>query len=482
LATFSGLPRDWERWPIEAKLTLLGGLRANLWRLQSNPGQLPPPEWGAGTRIWYAQGGRGSGKTRAGAEAFAELILNNPPGDYACMGPTFGDAVAMIEHRKSGLEKVLGPAASQWNRSKGELYVANGSTVYCDGADDGGERIQGKGLRGAWADEIGLWRAVKTKKGETRGGMQAWKESLAFAVRESPALIVATGTPKGNRGVVKFLRERPPGRVVFTYPSLADNRYNLEPEIVAEWEADYGGTRLGRQELEGRVLEDVEGALWTLAMIEDNRWPDLAELREALDRTQGSRRVVAVDPAISSGETSDETGIVAAARLPGDSDIVGRYVYDEDARRVPHGAVLADRSGRYSPQGWAEAAIALYHELRCDRIIYERNQGGEMVKATLHAVDPNVPLTDVWASRGKTTRAEPISALYEQNRIHHLGFFPELESEQTAWVPGEPSPSRMDGLVWALTDLFGSSLQMTAVAEPLVSAPGLTTDLLDRQM
>src|SRR4249919_3262655 len=231
-------PSEWRNWSLTAKLKYLGALRARRWAREANSGQLPPAEWGAGARIWYAQGGRGSGKTRSGAEAFADLILKSPPGDWACIGPTFGDARdTMIEHRRSGLKKMLGPAVTQWNRSIGELYVANGSKVYCDGADDGALRIQGKELRGAWADEIGLWKTTKTKKGETKGGMQAWKESLVFAVREAPALILATGTPKGNRGVVKLLRTEPDGRVVFTHPRLADNRHNLGAAIVAEWEA-----------------------------------------------------------------------------------------------------------------------------------------------------------------------------------------------------------------------------------------------------
>jgi phage terminase large subunit-like protein len=405
------------------------------------------------------------------------LILTNPPGDWGVVGPTFGDGVDMIEHRKSGLEKALGPAVVKWNRSLGELYVANGAVVYVDGADDGALRIQGEGLRGAWADEIGLWKVTKTRKGEEKGGLRAWKESLVFAVRESPALIVATGTPKGNVGVVKYLRSLPEGRVVETHPSLDDNRVNLEPEIVAEWEELYAGTRLERQELRGEVLEDVEGALWHLELIEADRM-DRALLPEVL-RASGSRTVVGVDPAGT--QAGDETGIVAAARVPGKADLFREF--GEDERRVDHGFVLADRSGHYTPNGWAQAAIDLYRELRADRIVAERNYGGDLVKNTIRMLDPSVPVSTVWAAKGKEARAEPVVGLYEQHRVHHLGGFPELESEQTSWVPGGPSPNRLDAVVWALTDLLveGSGLRPGAVPEGQRAPEPITAGLLDQQ-
>jgi phage terminase large subunit-like protein len=458
---------------------LLGLQRAALWRLQANPGQLPPPEFGAGARVWYSQGARGSGKTRSGSEAMAELILTSPPGDWACIGPTFGDARdTMIEHRKSGLKRALGPAVTKWNRSNGELYVANGSVVYCDGAVEGAERIQGKELRGAWADEIGLWRATKTRKGEEKGGIRAWKESLVFAVREAPALIIATGTPKGNKGVVKLLRAEPEGRVVFTRPRLEHNRRNLEPSIVEEWERLYAGTRLGKQELEGIVLEDVEGALWTLQLIEELRWE--VEL-ERLLRTQGSRTVVAVDPATTANQNSDETGIVAATRIPIDSDLTKPIMrapadaFPETARSYDHGFVVADRSGIYSPTGWANEAIALYRELGAECIVGEANQGGEMVETVIHQIEPNVPVKLVWASKSKQARAEPKVALYEQGRIHHREVFELLESELTSWVPGEggESPNRLDAEVWALEELFPSQHMPPAavVAEETADLP-----------
>jgi phage terminase large subunit-like protein len=450
------LPRNWRTWPVTDRLRLLGRLEGDRWRRGANPGQTPPS--GRWRRVWFVQGARGSGKTRTGAETLAELVLTNPPGDWAVVGPTYGDARdTMVEHRRSGLLKVLGPAVRLWNRSLGELHVANGSTIFADGANEGGERIQGKELKGAWCDEVGLWRGVKLgKQGEPTGGVKAWIESIEFAVREAPALIIATGTPKGRKGVVAILLEEPAGRVCFTHPTLEANRANLEPAVVEDWERRWGGTRLGLQELGGVILEDVAGALWTLDLIERNR---VEADPERIER----RVVVAIDPAGS--VEGDETGIVAAS-----TDHTGE------------GYVLADRSGNYTPTGWATAAIELYRELGADRIVGERNFGGDMVESVLRQVDPNVPYKSVWASRGKQVRAEPVAALYEKGRVHHVGAFAELESELTTYVPGtgEASPNRLDALVWSFTDLLIDA----AVRPVVISQPGtgITSDLLDREL
>lgn len=478
----TGSATGWQSKSLPAKLKLLAGLRASKWRSEAHPGQLPPETWrdGGSARVWYVQGARGSGKTRTGAETFAELILANEPGDWACIGPTFGDARdTMIEHRRSGLLKVLGSAVVQWNRSNGELFLANGAKVFCDGADDGALRIQGKELRGAWCDEIGLWKTTKTKKGESKGGMQAWQESIEFAVREAPALILCTGTPKGKKGVVKLLMDEPEGRVAFTRTRLEDNEANLAAAVVAGWRRRYSGTRLGRQELGGEVLEDVEGALWTLELIEANRLAiSLAEAR----RIHSARCVVAVDPSIGAKETSDECGIVAVQSVGEQSDLIRKLAAEDRATRTdaPHALVLEDRSDVYTPDGWAKAAIECYHDLRADRIVAEANQGGEMVRTVIHSVDPNVPVTLVWASVGKQPRAEPVSALYEQGRVHHVQGFEFLEAEQTSWVPGEPSPNRMDALVWGITDLLlEGGTEMVVGGEPDEPVESLTSDLLD---
>lgn len=396
--------------------------------------QLPPKgDW----RTWYLRGGRGSGKTRTGGETLADWItpymFEDEPGDWAIVAPTFADARDTCMEGPSGLIRALGGVRGgligSWNRSYGELFLLNGSRVFCDGADDGALRIQGKNLRGCWADEIGLWRQWQT----------AWNESIAFAVRLDPSLIVATGTPKTGHPLVALLLKDP--RVAKTHMRLSDNLANLHPAAVADLERRFAGTRLGRQELEGEFLEDVPGALWTRGMFEEHRVDVAPEL---------SRIVVAVDPAASADpETgSSETGIVVA----GFSTHTGRYY------------VLADRTCMLSPHGWASEAIRAYKEFEADRVVAEKNQGGDMVSHTIRTVAPSAPIKLVHASRGKHTRAEPIAALYEQGKVSHVGVFPELEDQCVSWTPEDPvSPDRMDALVWALTDLVGpASVSVTA--------------------
>ena len=213
-----------------------------------------------------------------------------------------------------------------------------------------------------------------------------------------------------------------------TRGSTYENRDNLAPAFFDKIIRKYEGTRLGRQELDGEYLDDTPGALWTRAMFDQRRpAPDLV------------RAVVAIDPAVTSGEESDETGIVVAGL-----GVDGRYY------------VLADRSCRLSPDGWAQRAVAAYDEFGADRIIAEVNNGGDMVGRTIQTVRRNIPYRAVRATRGKYTRAEPIAALYEQDRVTHCQPFDDLEDQLVGWTPdsGE-SPDRLDALVWALTDLAG---------------------------
>ncbi|MEX2440387.1 MAG: ATP-binding protein, partial [Actinomycetota bacterium] len=283
-------------------------------------------------------------------------------------------------------------------------------------------RIQGKNLRGAWCDEVGLW------KGDWH---MAWEESIAFAVRIDPIKIVATGTPKGNLGLVAHLMEDE--QVVKSHLRTSDNADNLSEVKLAELTDHYAGTRLGRQELEGEVLEDVEGALWSRAQIDRLRIDQAPELK---------RVVVAIDPAVTSGERADETGIIVAG---------------VDASGI--GYVIADLSCRMSPDGWARRAVRAYREFRADRIVAEVNNGGDLVERVIRTVDANVPYRAVRASRGKAVRAGPVSALYEQSKVHHVGSFPELEDQMCTFTPDavHQSPDRLDAAVWALTHLMVDS-------------------------
>ena len=254
---------------------------------------------------------------------------------------------------------------------------------------------------------------------------------LMFGLRlgDDPRAVVTT-TPRPTK-LIKALVADP--KVVVTRGSTYDNWENLAPVFLAQIVRRYEGTRLGRQELDAEILDDVPGALWTHGLIDATRVNTVPQL---------TRIVVAIDPAVSSDEHADETGIVVAGK-----DSAG------------HGYVLADLSGRYAPTEWAKAAIAAYRTHAADRIVAEINNGGDMVEATLRIVDPAVPFTAVHAARGKVARAEPVAALYEQGRVHHLGALPRLEDQMCCFAHDYDrasgySPDRVDALVWALSELL----------------------------
>lgn len=359
-------------------------------------------------------------------------MITNPAGDWGVVAPTFGDARDVCIEGPSGLLKILGPhvaldgsGAPKWNRSMGELYLRNGSVVFITGADEGAPHIQGHNLRGVWCSEVGLWK---------KKWRMAWEESIRYAVRLEPAKIICDGTPKAGHPLVKLLMAD--GSVVCTGPlRMADNKDNLAPGLVEELIEKYAGTRIGRQELEGEILDEAEGALWSRDQIGAARVPEAPEL---------TRIVVAVDPAASAKASSDETGIVVAGIGP------CRCKGVEET----HGFVLADRTCRKSPDGWGRRAVNAYRAYEADRIVAEVNNGGEMVEHVVKTIDDSASYKAVHASRSKQTRAEPVAALYEQMKVHHVGELPELEDQMVTWEPGDDSPDRMDALVWALTELM----------------------------
>lgn len=231
-------------WPKEDKIKLLSKLRHELWLDTARAAQVEPEgDW----RTWACIGGRGSGKSRTGAETICGWINQYEMGDWAIIAPTFADARDTCVESESGVLGILGPAVRSWNRSLGELLLYDGSRIYLDGADDGALRIQGKNLRGVWADEIGLWTQWD----------RSWNESISFAVRHEPSKIIATGTPKMGHGLVKMLMDDP--GVPKSRMRISDNVQNLNPGAVAELYKKYGGTRLGSQELDGEWLEAIEG-------------------------------------------------------------------------------------------------------------------------------------------------------------------------------------------------------------------------------
>ena len=401
------------------------------WPLWARANQLPPDGlWS----IWLAMAGRGWGKTRVGAEFVRAEVDAGKAGRVALVAPTAADARDVMVEGESGLLAVHPPATRpEYEPSKRRVTWQNGAIATLYSADEP-ERLRGPQHDLAWADELAAWRYMR----------ESW-DMLMFGLRlgTNPRALVTT-TPK-PRGLLRELIADP--ATVISTGHTEDNRANLAPQFLKTIVGKYHGTRLGRQELGGELLDDVEGALWTRAMVETARVTEYPKLE---------RIVVAIDPAMTSGEDSDETGIV----------VVG--MAHVGAEKTPHGYVLEDLSGRWTPYEWAQKAITVYRRQRADRIVAEVNNGGDMVEAQLRMVDQSVSYKAVHASRGKRVRAEPVAALYEQDRVHHIGSFPTLEDQMCSFVPDdqETSPDRVDALVWALTELIVDGQQMSQTFDP----------------
>lgn len=363
--------------------------------------------------------GRGAGKTRTAAEWLAYEALTHPRTRWAILAPTFGDGRDTCVEGESGIQGILNRygAIRGYNRSQGQIRLRNDSIIQIYSAEEP-ERLRGPQHHGAWADELAAFRYLR----------ESW-DQLQFGLRlgQNPRICVST-TPK-PKPLLRELLQRSDGSVAVTKGSTFDNASNLAPKALQEFLARYEGTRLGRQELLGELIEDVEGALWTLSLIEANR----AALPDGI-----VRRVVSVDPAVTNTSDSDETGIVIVSR-----------------DRNGHGYVEADHSMRGTPLEWAERVVAVFDEYECDAVVVEINQGGDMVTQTLRTVRSMLPIREVRATKGKRLRAEPISAMYEQGRIHHVKEFADLEGQMITWTPDDPrSPDRLDALVHGLTDLM----------------------------
>jgi phage terminase large subunit-like protein len=359
--------------------------------------------------------GRGFGKTRAGAEWVNERVWHQDARRIILVGQTPTDVRDIMLEGESGLLHIGPPdQRPQYNPSKMLLEWPNGALGH---VRSGAQPDKVRGLQGdtAWLDELASWQYPR----ET-------KELLDFCLRLGDPKTVITTTPKPLRLLKDIMAE--PGTTTTRGATYA-NIENLAAAFIEQIVHKYEGTTLGAQELYGDLLDEAQGALWNRAMLDATRVPDAPEPLP--------RIVVAIDPAVSADDESNETGIVAGA-----------------VDRKGHGYVLRDRSGRWTPDQWARQAVDLYHELKADRIVAERNQGGDMVRHTLQTVDRNVPVTLVHASRSKQARAEPVAAMYEQGRIHHVGHYADLEDQLCTWEPGSDSPDRLDALVWAMTDLL----------------------------
>jgi phage terminase large subunit-like protein len=421
---------------------------------------LPAPSYSADWTTWLVLGGRGAGKTRVGGEQVIEWAKQGPQPPIHLVGATMADVrdVMVCENPQpdqSGIIAISEPGfVPRWYPSKRKLVWPNGVSALGFSADEP-ERLRGPQCGRAWADDVAAW-------GPTTRDM-SW-DMMMFGLRlgDRPQC-VATTTPKPVPWLIGGRAGHPPlgmlndATVMITRVRTEDNRRNLAGAFIGQVVNKYAGTRLGRQELEAEILTDIEGALWTIAMLEGlslHAMPEGVDLR---------RICVAIDPQASEG-TGDtehpeepETGIVAAG--------VGMCECQGYDKREEHGFVLEDESGSYSPNKWAQVSLNLHRRLHGDRIIGEQNNGGAMVENTIRTVDRNAPYFAVHASRGKRTRAEPVAALYEQGKIHHVGPRPQfalLEDQLTTWNGSGPSPNRLDALVWAITDLMLVGEESTA--------------------
>lgn len=400
---------------LELELTRDGPDGSN-WLSIARPEQLPPEgAW----RTWLLLAGRGFGKTRAGAEAINGWALAGRVRRIAVVAQTAAD---VRDLSMAALRRAAGPNATYTESKHFRLRWTGGAEAMGFSAEEP-DSLRGYEFDTAWSDELAAWRYPDAY------------DQLQFGLRAPGARQIVTTTPRPVRLIRDLLAD--PTTVV-TRGRTLDNAANLDASSLRYYLARYGGTRLGRQELEAELLDDAPGALWTRDRIDELRVAAAPEL---------VRIVVALDPAVSSTEDADETGIVVAAK-------------GADGQ----GYVLADLSGRYSPDGWARRAVDAVRIWGADKVVGEANQGGEMVEATIRTVGPGAPYRAVHASRGKRTRAEPVAALYEQGRIHHVGAFPALEDQLCAALPdgGTGPDDRLDALVWAFTELglAGSELDI----------------------
>lgn len=385
----------------------------SLWRLPYQ--RMPIGSW----RWWIALMGRGTGKTFTGATMTNEIAMDRAKirrGEIGLIARTWSDARFTMVEGPSG---ILATAPSNfrptWEPGNGILRWPNQVIGRIFSADKPSS-LRGPNWAWLWLDEFCHWPDAEN----------TFVEVIEPALRLGWARGMITSTPRPSKFMRDLLKDKDS---TVSRASTLQNPYL--PEVVRQKLIDrLGHTRIGRQELLGELLSDNERALWKAANIEEYR------VRQAPDRL--AKVVVSIDPAVTAKENSDETGIVVAAA-------------DYDG----HGYILADKTGIYTPRQWARRAIACYHRFRADHIVAEVNNGGDLVAANIHAEDPNVPVVEVRASRGKVTRAEPVAAMYERGRIHHVGQFPELEDQQVNWDPSSSeSPDRIDATVWGLYDLL----------------------------
>lgn len=395
------------------------------WRFWARANQLPPEgPW----HTWAIIAGRGFGKTRTGSEWVREQVMRHGRRRIALVGRTSADCRKTMVEGEAGLLSVFPPSQRvAYEPSRRQVTFPNGAIAITYSSEEP-DLLRGPAHDAAWVDELAtFYDANKDDAGETGTTWSNLQMGLRLGSR--PQQVVTT-TPKPLRLLKQILAD--PGTVT-TRGNTYENKANLAEAFYSKIISRYEGTRLGRQELHAEILEDIEGAIF------QRDWFDTQRIA-AIKPRDLQRIVVAIDPAVTSKDTSDDTGIVVAG-------------LGTDGR----GYLLDDATCKLSADGWMRRAIGLFHERKGDRIVAEVNNGGDMIEALLRTIDKDVPYKAVSASRGKITRAEPVAALVEQGKISHVGPFDFLEDElcqYTGKIPGEQSPNRLDAYVWAFTELM----------------------------
>lgn len=430
---------------------------AHSWQVWGRPSQQAPDycmdpncSCGGDWTLWLVLAGRGWGKSRTGSEWVHEVAYKYPGCKIGLIGPTSANTRQVMIEGDSGLISTMKP----WNPceywpSKLEFTFANGSVAYVISADEP-NRLRGLQYHFVWCDELCAWAKAEEVWQMMRLGLRL--PTKVGWPRYRPRVVITT-TPKPTPFILQLAgRSKPkPSSTHITKGNTDDNKANLAQEFYDTIIADLRGTRLGRQELEGEILSDVPGALWRHEMIDPFRIePDaLPDLRKV---------VVAIDPA-AGGDNATGIIVCGTGHAPGESEIKESHISVASSlkknQRI-HGYVVADLSLHGSPDQWARAAVRAFHDFGANEIVAEANQGGEMVRYTIHTVDSSVPVRLVHATRNKKTRAEPIVALFEQGRIHMTGKLPHLEEQLLTWDPEiSASPDRLDAMVWGLHHLLG---------------------------
>jgi phage terminase large subunit-like protein len=424
--------------PADVQAKILGQLSVHEqaalryhWPAWARPEQLEPPgDW----HTWLVMAGRGWGKTRAGAEWIRQQ--KEICGRIALVGETVADIRDVVVCGESGILNISPPwDRPTYNTSKREVAWSNGAIAKTYSGEEP-DQLRGPQHDCAYIDELAKFQYAE----ETWSNLQ-----LGLRLGTRPRALVTT-TPRPIPIIRELMRQAKDGSVFVTRGSTFANAANLAPGFVKAIKDRYAGTRLGRQELEAEVLEDLVGALWTTEMLEQARYR--GELPEM------ERVIVAVDPSGFDGESGDAQGIVVAGKEK-DRTIVD--VHGTRHRREGGFYVLDDRSVRMRPEGWGRAVVKAFHDFKADRIVLEKNYGGAMARAVVEHVMPGAPISMVTATRGKHVRAEPVAALYEQGKVKHVRPFPQLEEQLASMTTqgwqGSGSPDRADALVWALTEL-----------------------------